>query len=180
MRLAALGRSLAYQLRMLPQHALERYQLRDGAIAADTELRAVLHRADGTSIDLGRLGRRIVTTAGVNFLAAAMAGSGSAAAFNWHGTGIGVTAAAIGDTALQNTTGAPARGSGTQSTPGSANIYQSVATIAYTSSLAITEWGLFSAVTSGTLLDRFVFAAINVINGDSITFTFQLTLPSGG
>ena len=107
-------------------------------------------------------------------------GASDISAFTWHGTGIGTTAAAIGDTALGNTTGAPARVSGTSTQPGTVNIFRQVATVAYTSTLAITEWGLFSAVTAGTMWDRKVFTAINVVSGDSIQFTYDLTITAGG
>jgi hypothetical protein len=98
--------------------------------------------------------------------------------FKFHDSGVGTGGAVIGDTALGSPAGS-ARVTGTPSNP-SANIYRSVAAIAYTTTLAITEWGLFSASTSGTLWDRRVFAAINVVNGDSIQFTYNLTVPSGG
>lgn len=139
------------------------------------------HRdADGDLLDWRDLGSGLVTTAGVNYLAADMNdGASDISAFDFHGTGIGITAAAIGDTALENTTGAPARVSGTPSNP-TANQYRSVATVSYTSTLAITEWGLFSASTAGTLWDRRVFTAINVVNGDSIQFTYTLTVNAGG
>ena len=43
---------------------------------------------------------------------------------------------------------------------------------------AIVEHGIFSqaATGGGTLLDRSVFSAINVASGDSIQFTYDLTL----
>lgn len=127
------------------------------------------------------LGSGLVVTAGCVYLAADMAGGGSdISAMNWHATGIGTTSPVIANTTMENVTGCPARVSGTQSTPGSTNIYQSLGTVSYTSGLAITEWGLFSAVTSGTLWDRKTFTAINVINGDSIQFTYQLTVTAGG
>lgn len=126
------------------------------------------------------LGSGLVTTAGVNYLAADFNdGASDISAFDWHHSGIGTTAAAVGDTTLENVTGVPARVSGTPSNP-TANQYQSVATISYTSTLAITEWGLFSASTAGTLWDRRVFTAINVVNGDSIQFTYTLTCNAGG
>lgn len=144
-----------------------------------TDLKA-RHLRKGELLDERDLGSGLVTTAGVVYMAADMAGGANdISAFNWHGSGTGTTAAAIGDTALQTPAG-PARQSGTQTTPGSTNVYQTVATLAYTSTLAITEWGLFSAVTSGTLWDRKVFTAINVVNGDSIQFTYQLTITAGG
>jgi hypothetical protein len=123
----------------------------------------------------------LVTTAGVNFMAtdftSALA-SPRIGSFQYHDCGTGVTAAAIGDTALQTAAGT-ARVAGAATNP-SANIYKSVATIAFTSTLAITEWGLFSAATVGTLWDHRVFAAINVNSGDSIQFTYQLTIAAGG
>jgi hypothetical protein len=143
-----------------------------------TELSAVLIRADGTRIELGVLGRKIVTTAGVNYLAATHINTGEPENINFHDSGTGATAAAIGDTALQTATG-NARVAGTQSNP-SANIYRSVATLAYTTGAAITEWGIFTASTVGTLFDHFVFSAINVLNGDSIQFTFNETFSAGG
>jgi len=126
----------------------------------------------------GELG--LITTAGMTYLAAELAGgTGYVNLFKYHDCGTGTTAAAIGDTALQTPAGT-ARVSGTGSTPGSTNVFQSVATISFTSSLAITEWGLFSASSSGTLLDHRVFSAINVNSGDSIQFTYQLTCTAGG
>jgi hypothetical protein len=123
----------------------------------------------------------LVTTAGVNYMATDFT-SGLASprigAFQYHDCGTGTTAAAIGDTALQTPAGT-ARVTGTASNP-SANIYKTVATISFVSTLAITEWGLFSASTTGTLWDHRVFAAVNVNSGDSIQFTYQLTIAAGG
>jgi hypothetical protein len=47
--------------------------------------------------------------------------------------------------------------------------------------VAVTEHGIFSTATSGTgvMLDRSVFAAINLANTESIQSTYQLTIPSG-
>ena len=123
----------------------------------------------------------LVTTVGVNYMATDFTSgltSPRIGAFQFHDCGTGTTAAAIGDTALQTPAGT-ARVSGTASNP-SANIYKSVATISFTSTLAITEWGVFSASSSGTLWDHRVFSAINVNSGDSIQFTYQLTIAAGG
>jgi len=43
----------------------------------------------------------------------------------------------------------------------------------------VTEHGLFNASSAGTLMDRTVFSAINVVNGDSIQFTYELTATAG-
>jgi hypothetical protein len=123
----------------------------------------------------------LVTTAGVNYMASDFASGGvtpTISGMKFHDSGTGVTAAAIGDTALQTPTG-NARVTGTPSNP-SANVYRTVATLPYTGGAAITEWGVFSASTSGTLWDHRVFSAINVANGDSIQFTYSLTIAAGG
>lgn len=144
-----------------------------------TDLR-VEHSREDRLIDVRDLGSGLVTDAGVAFLVDDWdTDAQDITTFNFHATGIGTTAAAVGDTALQNTTGAPARVAGTKSQP-AANQLRTIATVSYTSTLAITEWGLFSASTSGTLWDRRVFSAINVVNGDSIQFTYTLTVNSGG
>jgi hypothetical protein len=188
---------------------------------------------------------------------------------NYHATGTGVTAAAATDIKLQtvSSNGGQTPVAGTQTLVSAANDqkYRTVATVAYTGTEAVTEWGLFlggtlsastgspftagSATTgtvtatpltassstvqgqqqtifertSGTNLsyglvtsnttsvvtvpawylvasglagqapantetyvirpvmwDHKVFSAINVINGDSIQFTYTLTINSGG
>lgn len=146
-----------------------------------TRLSAVHMNRRRQTIDEFDFGSGLVTTAGVVYLAADMAGGASDInAMNWHAVGIGTTGPVIGNTIMENVTGCPARVSGTQTTPGSTNIYQSLATVSFVSTLAITEWGLLSAVTGGTLWDRKTFTAINVISGDSIQFTYQLTATAGG
>lgn len=157
-----------------------------GRVRAEGRLDAVLIRthADGRveRIDLGCLGRRVVTTAGVNYIRddfANGAGSADISLFKFHDSGIGTTAEAIGDTALVTPTG-DARVTGTQDNS-VAKTYKSVATISYAANKAVTEHGLFTASSAGTLLDRTVFAAINVVGGsDSIQFTYTLTIADGG
>lgn len=182
--------------------------------------------------------------------------------FNFHASGTGATAAATTDIALQTSAG-PTPATGTQSNVSVANTaqYKTVGTLNYVSTLAITEWGLFSngtlsastgtpftatSATSGTVTgtplsahaeqgfivvsgtvygliydntssvltiggagfggwwnvgagtsgttpgstaaytlqpvmwDHKVFSAINVNSGDSIQFTYTLTINSGG
>jgi hypothetical protein len=132
--------------------------------------------------DTNGIGLALVTTAGINILAADFVSGASLRinAFNYHDSGTGTTAAAIGDTALVTQAGPATRATGTQSTP-SAGQYRSIGTIAYVSTLAITEWGLFSqAAQGGTLWDRRTFAALNVVSGDSLAVTYTLTCNAGG
>lgn len=144
------------------------------------ELRAKVLRSDGSVEDLGLLSLRVVTTAWVTAMATLMFdGSGPAAtAYDYHDSGVGTTAENVSNTDIETTDG-EARVSGTASNP-AAGQYRNVGTIAYTTTKAITEHGLFSALTGGTLLDRSVFSAINVVNGDSIQFTYTLTFSAGG
>lgn len=167
-------RNLRNRARGLPQEI--RRLANVGTLA---ELRAVHIDANGVRTDYGVISRRVVTTAGVAWLATVFTNTNEPETLNFHDCGTGSTAESSAQTALVTAYGG-ARASGTQSTPGSTNLYRSVATLAFTSSLAIVEHGIFTASTAGTMFDRSVFAAINVINGDSIQYTWELTLPAGG
>lgn len=143
------------------------------------ELSARLIKADGQIIDYGSLSHRVVTTAFVNFLVDQLQTETSVFGdFKFHDGGVGTTAENITDTGIETTDG-EARATGTQ-TESASNAYRSVGTIAYTTTKAVTEHGLFNDATAGTLMDRSVFAAINVVNGDSIEFTYTLTCTAGG
>lgn len=142
------------------------------------ELAVVVRRADGTVEDLGVVSRRVVTNGGVGFIVDALQNLTELENLNFHDCGTGTTAEAAGDSALVTPYGG-ARATGTQSEPAS-NQYRTVGTISFTSTLAITEHGLFSASSAGVLFDRSVFTAINVVNGDSIQFTYTLTVTAGG
>lgn len=96
------------------------------------------------------------------------------------GWGTGTTAAAVTQTALV-TEAAPTTGGGrTVGTEARTTItqsndnYQVTGTVTAGSTLAITEAGLFDAVSAGNMLIRADFAAVNVVSGDSIAFTFGL------
>lgn len=167
-------RNLRHRLRGLPQ---ELYKIAD--LKNRAQLTARVFRANGTVEDLGVLSRRVVTTAGVNWMATTFTNTAEPETLNFHDCGTGTTAEAIGQTTLVTPFGG-SRVAGTQSTPGSTNIYRSVATISFAGTFAITEHGLFTASTSGTMFDRSLFSAINVVSGDSIQFTHEITFPSGG
>lgn len=147
-----------------------------GNLTLAGELRAVHTHADGRCVDYGVICRRVVTTAGVGFITDAFQNLVELELMNYHASGTGTTAEAVGDTTL--VTEAATRVAGTQSEP-SANVYRTVATIPYTGTLAITEHGIFSAAAAGVLLDRSVFSPINVISGDSVAYTFSLTISAG-
>lgn len=144
-------------------------------------LSAVLIKANGDQVDFGVIGvGRVVTTAFVEYQVDEMVAETTAwGDFKFHDSGEGTTAAVIGDTDIETTDGETAA-TGSQLEGATGEIYKSVGTIAYSTTKAITEHGLFNIVTAGILMDRHVFAAINVNNGDSIQFTYELTIDDGG
>jgi len=150
-----------------------------GALTMLGELRGELIRYDGSHYDLGVLGKCSVTDAGVEFLVDDWdGGANDFSLFNQHDSGTGTNAEDVTDVGLQTPAG-PARVAGAKTQP-AANQARTIATIAYTATLAIVEHGLFSAATGVTLWDRTQFSAVNVVNGDSIQFTYTLTINAGG
>ena len=152
------------------------------------ELAIKVRKASGEWIDYGVVGYRVVTNAGVAFLVDDMdpAATTDISTLKYHGCGTGTTAEATSDTALvtESTTALnpdSTRATGTATQP-SANILTSTATVTFDATAAITEHGLFSqaATGGGTLWDRTVFSAINVVSGDSIQFAYSLTVSAGG
>lgn len=171
--LTAMWLNLCLRLRVLAAAALPFR----GDITPVGRLYARAIRAGGRVEDLGLVCTKVVTTAGVNFLVDAFQGLTEPEDFKYHGSGTGTTAESAAQTAL--VTEVATRAIGSQTVGASANIYRTVGTINYSGAFAITEHGIFSASSTGTMLDRSVFSAINVISGDAIEFTYELTLPSG-
>ena len=143
-------------------------------------LHARLLKADGRVVDYGLVSTRLITNAFVDFMVAQLQTETSEwGDFKYHDSGIGVTPAAVGDTAIETTAG-EARVAGSQEEGASTNIYKSIGTVSYTTTKAVTEHGLFSQLEGTTLMDHHVFSALNVENGDSIQYTYNLTCSAGG
>lgn len=171
--------NLKYLKGWLAENVLARVAKVFGLLVAIGKLEATLIKSDGTKVNYGVLSRRVVTSAFVNFVVDQLQTETSVFGdFKFHDSGVGTTAEAAGDTGIETTDG-ESRATGTQ-TESAANAYRSVGTISYTTTKAITEHGLFNDATTGTLMDRSVFSAVNVVNGDSIQFTYTLTLTAGG
>ena len=159
-----------------------------GALTVHGSLSAVLCQRVGDSawnggrlVNLGLLGKRVVTDAGVAHLVDDWQdGSGNISNFNYHDSGTDNTAEAQTQTNLIAEAGPTTRATGVLTQP-SANVVQSVGTITYGGTLAIVEHGLFSTASRATDLmwDRTVFAAINVVSSDAIEFTYQATFTAG-
>lgn len=146
-----------------------------------------VQRASGEEEDLGLVSMRVVTEAGVAFVVDAFQNLVELETMKYHGLGTGTTAESSAQTALvtELTTGYnpdSTRATGTTIEGAAANIYRTVATNTVDASVAITEHGVFSAaaVGSGVMIDRSVFAAVNLTSGDSLQSTYDLTFNSGG
>lgn len=146
-------------------------------------------RGNGQVIDLGLASLRVVTTAGVNFIRDAFLNTKELENLKFHGFGTGTNAEAAADTALQTELTTQyavdnTRPTGTQ-VSGGTGAYQTVATLTPDTggTIAITEHGIFdqAATGGGSLLDRTVAAAVNLVAGsDSLQATYTYTTNSGG
>lgn len=135
-------------------------------------------KANGDIKDYGIVACKKVTTEFVNFMVDQLQTETSAwGDFKYHLSGTGTTGENKTDTQLETPIGT-SREAGTQ-TEDDPDDYQSVATISYSGTYAVTEHGIFNEQYSasqadGVLMDRSVFAAVNVTSGDSIQFTYTL------
>lgn len=116
----------------------------------------------------------LVVTAGKNYLAAWLATATQSDYFmKYVGLGEGVTAAQATDTDLETPLASRVIGAITSST----NVLQNIASFGPgVNTGAITEAGLFSAASSGTLFARQVFGVITKSAGDTLQVTWQITI----
>lgn len=117
-----------------------RYFLFGDRVTYRGELSATLIRKDGSRKDLGVISRRVVTTAGVNYMRDDFNGNAGGAditLLNFHDSGTGVAAEAITDVDLGTPAGPTTRATGTQSAPASKQ-YRTVGTITFSGTLSKT------------------------------------------
>jgi len=153
---------------------LGRELLKRGKIGVNTKNLLVGHWVTG-EVTVANL----ITTTGKAGIASRINGNGSEAAFTYIAVGTGTTAAAIGDTTLETETAASglsrvaatASRTTTDTTNDTARL---VTTFTVTGTVAVTESGVLNAASTGTLLCRQVFSAINVANGDSLQVTWDV------
>lgn len=148
----------------------------EGLVTFQAALSARILHANGKPEQLGVISTKLVTDAFIELLVDELqASTGGIADFSYHGSGISSTAESASDTALGSEI-AVSRTNGTQGEGLTPNIYSAMGTQYYDGSYAVREHGLFNAASGGTLMDRSVFAAINVGDGDGIEFTYELTI----
>ena len=175
-----------------PEVAAELIQRFASVVVAESQLHLVRHRWDertGLRVDdvFGIVSRKVVTDVGVAFIVDAWQNIVELEIQKYHGLGTGTNAEAAGDTTLQTELTTEyvgnTRATGTTTEGATGNIFRTVATITLDSGTpAVTEHGVFSAASSGTLFDRSKFSAINLVgaNSDAITATYDATFTSGG
>ena len=145
-----------------------------------SELYGKLIYPDGEVVDLGLLSTKYITDAYAEYYIDCLQGLETGIAnFKYHDTGTGTTDEAVTQTTLITPTGM-SRVTGSQIEGITAKIYQSVATFTYDDTYEITEWGLFNASSTGTLMDRAVFEAKSVAENYQIEYTYNHTALSGG
>lgn len=121
--------------------------------------------------------RNLIVNAGLGYIASRMAGT-TPAVMSHMALGSGTTAAAANDTALQSQLGSrEALDSTTE------NGAAGTGTVVYVSTFeagdatgAVTEAGIFNAVSGGTMLCRTVFPVVNKGASDTLSITWTITL----
>jgi len=120
----------------------------------------------------------VVTNVGLDVITDRLkfAGVGGVAEPKFVAWGTGTTTPAVTDTTIETAPG-EARTDGTssqQTTSTTDDTYRVVGTITATATRAITNAGLFTASSAGSMLCKSDFATINLLTNDSITFTFNV------
>lgn len=138
------------------------------------------HIRDGKIIDK-KLINNVITNAGLAEVAGLIVTDQAAAltAFDYIAIGTGTTGASTADTALvaEITTSGGAR-TGTTGTRTNTTVTndtgQWVATFNFIGTFAVTESGIFNKSSTGDMLCRQTFSAINVASGDSLQVTWKV------
>lgn len=146
-----------------------------GAVRLSGRYRAEVYGPDGKLRET-REGPNVITTVGKEFMASFLSSAAAGAATftcKYAAVGTATTAEAASDTGLGTevvrTTGTVSYVSGC--------IYKVTATFSTGTAVgAITEYGLFSSSTGGTLLSRDIESVVNVGASDVLTVVYQMTL----
>lgn len=121
----------------------------------------------------------LITNAGKAAAAGLLGNTGSITAFSYIAVGTGTTAANAADTTLETeiTDSGLERAASTVSrvtTDVTNDTTQFLHSFTVTGTKAVTESGVLNASSSGILLCRQVFSAVNVVNGDTLQITWKI------
>jgi hypothetical protein len=148
-------------------------------------------RGDGTVEELGLAGMRMITTVGVRFICDDMNNNTTdVSTLKFHGFGTGAGAEAVGNTALSteettqyvvdNTRPTGSQASATVSNDATYTTVGTYSPDSGTNPRPITEHGIFSAASAGTLLDKTLFSVVNLVPAaDSLQATYVFTEVAG-
>lgn len=149
-------------------------------------LRLRAYKLDGLILDYGLVSTKLVTDDGVDYITDAFQDSVELELMRFHGIGLGSTGENVSDSDVETElttqyTSDNTRATGSQTENGT-NVYQTVGTNPVDASVALREHGLLNnaTVASGVLLDRSVYALINLVSGESLQSTYDFTSTSGG
>lgn len=118
----------------------------------------------------------LVVTAGKGALASRLV-QDTPSPFTYVAVGTGTTAPAAGDTALEAEIVDSGLARTQDTTPeASGNVATISVTFNVTGAKAVTEAGLFNAAAGGDMFCRVTFAALNLEAGDTLTWTWQITI----
>ncbi len=146
-----------------------------GQVLATANVWLVLRDSKGDVKDI-RVLRNLVVNAGLAWLASALSGAQATPSnMKYVAIGTGTATAVAGDTALGGEVETRVAGTQSLTTVDTANDgYLCVGTQNITANRAVTEVGLFSASTSGSLLARQIFSVMNMVSGDSLQTTWRI------
>ena len=138
------------------------------------QLKIVLRDKDG-NIKSEKIEKNLVVTAGLNYIAARMTDTSEPTGMSHMAVGTGTTSAAAGQTALV-TESARVALTGGEGAPSTNTIVYTATFAAGTGTGALTEAAVLNASSSGTMLCRTVFSAVNKGADDSVTITWTITI----
>lgn len=161
----------------------EQVGLRYGPERIEDHLRSLLRdhpKAD--HFKAGAFGPNLIVNTGEGFLVDAWQNLVELEAMKFHGAGTGTTAAAETDTDLVTPCTTVLNPDSTRATgslgEASQSVFRTAGTLTFDGVANVTEWGLFNqaAQGGGVLWSRIVFTAIPVGIGDSVLWTYDLTV----
>lgn len=161
----------------------EQLGLRFGPDRIEAHLRDLLRehpKAD--HFTAGAFGPNLIVNTGEGYLVDAWQNLVPLTNMRYHGVGTGTNAAAETDADLQIASTTALNPDSVRATgsigEASQSVFRTAGTLTFDAITAVTEWGLFSqqAIPGGVMWSRIVFASIPAGVGDSVLFTYDLTI----
>jgi hypothetical protein len=143
-------------------------------LAPTGELKIVVTDKHG-KVKEARTEKNLVVTTGLTYIAARMTDTSQPTDMSHMAVGTGTTAVVIADTALETELARVAL-TGAEGAPSTNTIVYTASYGAGTGTGALTEAAVLNAASTGTMLCRTVFSAVNKGADDSITITWTITI----